>query len=91
MAIHVAGDEPQSALLGANAEGVRPDTRGELKLDSIPEAFRIPTLHPNDGEVGAAIPVQIGQNATLLPQERGGLRGQGRQRQNIRRYTCSRH
>jgi hypothetical protein len=77
IAVHVAGENTQSAFLGGNAERTRADTCGELKLDSIPEAFRIPTLYLYDGEVGTAIPVQISNNPALLPQEGCGLQGQG--------------
>jgi hypothetical protein len=77
IAVHVAGDKTQSAFFGGNAERTRADTPGELKLNSIPEPFRIPTLCPYDGEVGTAIPVQIGNNAALVPQERCGLQWQG--------------
>ena len=77
IAVHVAGNKTQSAFLGGNAERTRADTRAELKLNSIPEAFRIPTLCPYDGEVGTAIPVQIGNNAALVPQERCGFQWQG--------------
>jgi hypothetical protein len=77
IAVHVTGENTQSAYLGGNVERTRADASGELKLDSIPEAFRIPTLCPYDGEVGTAIPVQIGNNAALVPQERCGLQWQG--------------
>ena len=77
IAVHVTGDKAQSAFLGGNAERTRADSSGELKLDSIPEALRTPTLCPDDGEVRTAIPVQIGNNAALVPQERCGLQWQG--------------
>ena len=76
IAVHVAGEKTQSALTGGNAERTRADTRAELKLNSILEAFRTPTLCPYDGEVGTAIPVQIGNNAALVPQERCGFQWQ---------------
>jgi hypothetical protein len=77
IAVHVAGEKTQSAFFGGRAERTRAAAGAELKLDSIPEVFRIPTLCPYDGEVGTAIPVQIGNNAALVPQERPGLRWRG--------------
>jgi hypothetical protein len=73
VAVHVAGDNTQSAFLGENAERTRADTSRELKLNSIPEALRTPTLCPDDGEVRTVIPVQIGNSAALLAQGRCGL------------------
>jgi hypothetical protein len=75
--VHIAGQKPHSAFLGANAERTRAGARGELELNSISEPFRIPTLYPHGGEVGTAIPIQIGNKPALLPQQRYGLRGQG--------------
>jgi hypothetical protein len=77
IAVHVAGNKTQSTFLGGNAERPRAHTRAELKFNSIPEAFRTPTLCPYDGEVGTAIPVQIGNNAALVAQKRCGLQWQG--------------
>jgi hypothetical protein len=73
IAVHVAGHNTQSASLGGNAERLCADARGKLKLDSIPEALRTPTLCPDDSEVRTAIPVQIGNSTTLVEQGRCGL------------------
>jgi len=76
IAVHVAGEKTQSAFLGGHAERTRADTRAEMKLNSIPEAFRIPTFCPHDGEVRTAIPVQIRNDAALVHSERCGFQWQ---------------
>jgi hypothetical protein len=76
IAVHIAEDKTQPAFFGGNAESTRADASGEPKLNSIPEAFPIPHLCPYRGDIGAAIPVQIGDNAPLVPQERCGFQWQ---------------
>ena len=69
--IHVAGDNTQSPSLGENAEGARRNASGKVKINSVLEAARPPTLCPGDGEVRAAVTVQI-SNRTALVAKGGG-------------------
>jgi hypothetical protein len=70
--IHVAGDNTQAPSLGGNAEGAQTDTTRKIKVNSVPEAARTPTLCLDDGQVRMAITVQISNHTALIAKRKRG-------------------
>jgi len=68
--IHVAGDEKQSASLGENVEGAQTGACRKIKINSVLEAARAPTLCPGDREVRSAIAVEVSNRTALVAKGR---------------------
>jgi len=65
--IHVTGRNLQPTLFRGNADGPRLSAGAKLKVNSIFNPFSAPPVFSDQGEVGTAIPIQIGNGATLVP------------------------